>query len=131
IISAVGLLDRPVLPDIEGLHSFQGKMFHTARWDHSYDYKGKRVGVLGTGASGMQLVPDVAPDAESLTIFQRSAGWVIPVPGYRDPVTPETRWLYQHVPYYVNWCSLPRIYNAGEGARYNTPDLDTDWQELG
>jgi 4-hydroxyacetophenone monooxygenase len=131
IISAVGLLDRPVLPDIEGLHSFQGKMFHTARWDHSYDYSGKRVGVLGTGASGMQLVPVVAQDAASTVIFQRSAGWVIPVPGYREPVTPETRWLYQHVPYYVNMFRLRMIYNAGDDAMYDAYDIDPEWHGAG
>ena len=131
IISGVGLLDRPRLPDIEGLDSFQGKMVHTARWDHSYDYRGKRVGVIGTGASGMQLVPDVAPDAGRLVIFQRSAGWVIPVPGYREPVTPETRWLYRHIPNYVNWVRLRMIYNAGDDMLYDAYDIDPAWHETG
>jgi 4-hydroxyacetophenone monooxygenase len=131
IISGVGLLDRPRLPDIEGLDSFEGKMFHTARWDHSYDYRGKRVGVIGTGATGMQLVPDVAPDVDRLVIFQRSAGWVVPVSGYRDPVTPETRWLYRHVPYYVNWFRLRMIYNAGDDMLYDAYDIDPEWPEPG
>jgi 4-hydroxyacetophenone monooxygenase len=131
IISAVGLLDRPRLPDIEGLDSFQGKMFHTARWDHGYDFRGKRVGVIGTGASGMQLVPDVAPHVEQLVIFQRSAGWVVPVPGYRDPVTPEVRWLYQHFPYYVNWFRLRMIYNAGDETLYDAYDIDPEWHDPG
>ncbi|MCC7362790.1 MAG: NAD(P)/FAD-dependent oxidoreductase [Dehalococcoidia bacterium] len=131
IISGVGLLDRPVLPDIEGLDTFQGKMFHTARWDHSYDYRGKRIGVIGTGASAMQLVPDVAPDAGNLVIFQRSAGWVVPVPGYRDPVTPQTRWLYQHVPYYVNWFRLRMIYNGGDEMLLDAYDIDPEWPDDG
>lgn len=131
IISGVGLLDRPVLPDIEGRDSFEGKMFHTARWDHSYDYRGKRVGVIGTGATSMQLVPDVAPEVEKLVVFQRSAGWVVPVHGYRDPVTPETRWLYQHVPYYVNWFRLRMIYNAGDDMLLDAYDMDPEWHEQG
>ena len=131
IISGVGLLDRPRLPDINGLESFEGTMFHTARWDHNYDYRGKRVGVIGTGASGMQLVPDVAPDAAALVVFQRSAGWVLPVPGYRDPLPAETRWLYQHVPYYVNWFRYRMIYNAGDDAIYDAYDVDPDWEVPG
>ena len=131
IISGVGLLDRPVLPAIEGLKTFEGKTFHTARWDHGYDFRGKRVGVIGTGASSMQLVPDVAPEAASLVVFQRSAGWVIPVPGYREPVTPETRWLYNHVPYYVNWFRLRMIYNAGDDMIYDAYDVDPEWHEPG
>jgi 4-hydroxyacetophenone monooxygenase len=131
IISGVGLLDRPVLPDIPGLDSFEGKKFHTARWDHSYDYAGKRVGVIGTGASGMQLVPDVAMTAGSITIFQRSAGWVVPVPGYRDPVTEETRWLYQNVPYYVNWFRFRMIYNAGDDTLLDAYDIDPEWPDDG
>ncbi|MFN0095705.1 MAG: flavin-containing monooxygenase [Dehalococcoidia bacterium] len=131
IISGVGLLDRPVLPEIEGRDSFQGKMFHTARWDHSYDYAGKRVGVIGTGATGMQLVPAVAETAGSVTVFQRSAGWVIPVPGYRDPVTPQTRWLYRHVPLYVNWFRLRMTYNAGDSMILDAYDIDPEWPDDG
>ncbi|MGH7815157.1 MAG: flavin-containing monooxygenase [Candidatus Binataceae bacterium] len=78
VICGVGGLVDPALPDIKGLKSFAGRMFHTARWDHSYDLTGKRVGVIGTGASAIQVVPSIAPQVKHLTVFQRTAAWVVP-----------------------------------------------------
>ncbi|MBO0855849.1 MAG: NAD(P)/FAD-dependent oxidoreductase [Nocardia sp.] len=76
LISAVGQLSRPQLPDIPGIDSFSGPSFHSAEWDHTVDLTGKRVAVIGTGASAIQFVPAIAPDVEHLTLFQRSAAWV-------------------------------------------------------
>jgi cation diffusion facilitator CzcD-associated flavoprotein CzcO len=78
LISAAGHLSDPVYPDIPGLDSFQGKLFHSAQWDHSCDTAGKRIGVIGTGASAIQIVPELAKTAKQLTVFQRSAPYVIP-----------------------------------------------------
>ncbi|AWP83940.1 flavin-containing monooxygenase [Bordetella bronchiseptica] len=78
LISAAGHLSDPSFPDIEGLASFRGAVFHSANWDHSYDPAGKRIGVIGTGASAIQIVPELARDAGQLTVFQRSAPYVIP-----------------------------------------------------
>lgn len=78
VINALGPLNRPQIPNIPGLQSFTGSLFHSSEWDHSFDYKGKRVAVVGTGASAVQIVPAIAKDVEQLTIFQRSAPWVIP-----------------------------------------------------
>ena len=77
-ISACGQLNRPVLPNIAGRDDFAGDAFHSARWRHDVDLRGKRVAVIGTGASAIQFVPQIAPLAESLTLFQRSAAYVIP-----------------------------------------------------
>src|SRR5262249_21951335 len=76
IISGVGQLNRPKLPDIEGRDSFRGPAFHSARWQHQHDLRGKRVAVIGTGASAFQLVPEVAKQAEHLFVLQRSAPWM-------------------------------------------------------
>jgi cation diffusion facilitator CzcD-associated flavoprotein CzcO len=78
VISGVGGLIDPKLPVIAGLDTFQGKVIHTARWDHDYDLAGKRVAVIGTGASAIQVVPAIAPKVAQLSVFQRSAAWVVP-----------------------------------------------------
>jgi len=78
VVSAVGGLVDPALPDIKGIQSFGGEIFHTARWNHDYDLTGKEVAVIGTGASGVQVVPSIAPQVARLTVFQRTAAWVMP-----------------------------------------------------
>lgn len=80
LVPAVGQLSRPSMPDIPGLDSFAGRSFHSADWDHSVDLTGKHVAVIGTGASAIQFVPPVQPVAASLTVFQRTAPWVVPKP---------------------------------------------------
>ncbi|MEU6810903.1 NAD(P)/FAD-dependent oxidoreductase [Streptomyces sp. NPDC046831] len=78
VVSATGPLSDPKIPDIPGLDSFPGKVFHSARWDHDYDLRGKRVAMVGTGASAIQIVPSVQPDVAKLTLFQRTPPWVMP-----------------------------------------------------
>ena len=85
VISSVGQLNRPALPDIEGLDSFAGPSFHSARWDHSIDLTGKRVGIIGTGASVIQFAPEVAKVATTTTIFQRSAPYVLAKNNPKNP----------------------------------------------
>lgn len=97
VIMATGPLSRPALPDIEGIDDFAGTMFHSARWRHDHDLAGERVGVIGTGASAVQFVPRIAPVAGEVTVFQRSAPWVLP----RDdrPAPAWRRRLYAAVPF--------------------------------
>ncbi|MFF7448468.1 MULTISPECIES: NAD(P)-binding domain-containing protein [unclassified Streptomyces] len=78
VVSATGPLSDPKVPDIPGLDSFPGKVFHSARWDHDYDLRGKRVAMVGTGASAIQIVPAIQPLTERLTLFQRTPPWVMP-----------------------------------------------------
>ncbi len=78
VVSATGPLSDPRIPDIPGLDSFPGKVFHSARWDHDYDLRGKRVAMVGTGASAIQIVPSIQPDVPRLTLFQRTPPWVMP-----------------------------------------------------
>jgi cation diffusion facilitator CzcD-associated flavoprotein CzcO len=80
VVSATGGLSRPSYPEIAGLSSFAGKTFHTARWDDAYPLEGKTVGVLGTGASAIQVVPAIAPRVGKLHIFQRTPPWILPKP---------------------------------------------------
>ncbi|MES5821923.1 NAD(P)/FAD-dependent oxidoreductase [Streptomyces sp. RG80] len=78
VVSATGPLSDPKIPDIPGLDSFPGKVFHSARWDHDYDLRGKRVAMVGTGASAIQIVPAIQPEVAELTLFQRTPPWVMP-----------------------------------------------------
>lgn len=80
LVSAVGQLSRPAVPRIPGLDDFDGPLFHSATWDHGVDLAGKRVGVVGTGASAIQFVPAIADEVGALTVFQRSAPYVVPKP---------------------------------------------------
>jgi cation diffusion facilitator CzcD-associated flavoprotein CzcO len=78
LISAVGGLSTPAIPDIPGLDRFAGPVFHSARWDHSLELAGKRVAVIGTGASAIQIVPSIRPEVEKLVLFQRTPPWIMP-----------------------------------------------------
>ena len=103
VVSAVGQLNQPAYPDIKGRDTFKGPSFHSARWDHSVDLKGKRVGVIGTGASAFQFVPEIAGDVSEMTVFQRTAGWLAPTPEYHEALTPEKLYLLQKLPFYQIW----------------------------
>jgi cation diffusion facilitator CzcD-associated flavoprotein CzcO len=96
LISGSGGLSEPRLPDIEGLEGFAGDLFHSAQWDHDVDLTGKRVAVIGTGASAIQIVPEVATAAGHLDVYQRTAPWVIPRNDRR--YTRLERFLFAHVP---------------------------------
>jgi cyclohexanone monooxygenase len=80
VISATGILHHPAIPDIEGLEDFAGASFHSARWDHSVDLNGKRVGVIGTGSTAAQIVGDIAESVGELHVFQRTPQWMVPMP---------------------------------------------------
>ena len=80
IINASGPLSTPVIPNFKGRDTFQGRSFHTNSWDHAYDHKGKRVAIIGSGASAAQVIPAIAPDVTSLHVFQRTPHWVLPRP---------------------------------------------------
>jgi cation diffusion facilitator CzcD-associated flavoprotein CzcO len=96
LVVAPGLLSEPFAPALPGLDRFRGNAFHTAEWDHSVDLTDSRVAVLGSGASALQVVPEIQPLVERLHLFQRTPPWVIPHPDH--PVTPGVRELYRRVP---------------------------------
>ena len=89
VVSATGALSRPTIPKVPGLASFKGKMFHSADWDHDYELAGKRVAVIGTGASAIQFVPEIAPQVAQLDLYQRTAPWVM-----YDNLPTETKYIY-------------------------------------
>jgi cation diffusion facilitator CzcD-associated flavoprotein CzcO len=96
LVAATGPLSEPAIPDLPGLDSFDGTSFHSARWDHGHDLTGRRVAVVGTGASAAQFVPEIAPKVAALTVFQRTAPWVMPRAD--RALTRAERRLFQAVP---------------------------------
>ncbi|MFD7817983.1 flavin-containing monooxygenase [Streptomyces sp. NPDC059785] len=97
VVSAAGPLSDPKVPDVPGLDTFPGKVFHSARWDHGYDLRGRRVAMIGTGASAIQIVPAIQPDVERLTLFQRTPAWVMP--RMDRAITGAERWLHRRLPF--------------------------------
>lgn len=97
LVSAVGQLNVPKYPDIQGLDSFSGKLMHSARWDWDYDLKDKRIGIIGNGATASQIIPEIAKVCKSLTVFQRTPNWVIP----RDdkPISPTMQSIFKYAPF--------------------------------
>jgi 4-hydroxyacetophenone monooxygenase len=103
VITAVGQLNRPHLPEFEGADTFEGPSFHSAAWDHSVDLTGKRVTLVGAGASGFQIAPAIAERVQHLTVFQRTAQWMFPNAMYHDEVGDGVRWAMRHLPFYGRW----------------------------
>ncbi len=115
LVSAVGQLNRPKFPDISGRDTFGGDSFHSAQWRHDVDLTGKRVAVIGTGASACQFVPTVAAQASQLTVFQRTAPWLIPADRYQKTVDPGFQFLLAHVPFYSEWYRFWMFWRGAEG----------------
>ncbi len=123
VVTAVGQLNRPRFPEIEGMGTFAGPAFHSAEWRHDVDLKGKRVAVIGTGASAYQFVPEIAPDLAKLTVFQRTPPWGMSVPHYHEDVPDGMKWALEHVPFFDKWYRFWLFWMSTEGA---LPMLKTD-----
>jgi 4-hydroxyacetophenone monooxygenase len=117
IISATGQLNRPRMPEIPGQERFAGPSWHSARWNADVDLTGKRVGVIGTGASAFQFVPRIADAAEKVTIFQRTPPWVSPREEYHQEIEDGKHWLLNNVPFYAKWFRMLMFWRTSEGAR--------------
>lgn len=103
LVSGIGQLSVPAVPDLPGREAFRGKAFHSAEWDHSADLAGKKVVLVGNGASANQIGPAIAPIVEKLTVLQRSPQWVVGVPGYLEDVPEDEKWVLGNVPAYERW----------------------------
>ena len=125
VISAVGQLNRPYVPDVPG--HFDGPAFHTARWDHDVDLAGKRVVMVGAGATGFQVAPAIADTVGSLTVIQRTAQWMFPNPGYHEPVGAGMQWALRHLPFYGRWLRF-LIFYPGCDAGLAAAKVDPDWE---
>lgn len=127
VVSALGQLDRPHIPHFEGINQYRGVTMHSQEWSHEADYAGKRVAVIGTGASAYQIVPALADDVAKLVLFQRSAPWMLPAPNYHDDVTDAFTWLRRKVPHYAQWYRLWATVQGIPG-RLHTVTAEEGWQ---
>lgn len=127
VVSALGQLDRPNIPDFEGAGQYRGVTMHSQDWSHDVDFAGKRVAVIGTGASAYQIVPALANDVAELVLFQRSAPWMLPAPNYHDGVSETFDWLRRKVPHYAQWYRL-WVTLQGIPGRMHTVTAEDGWQ---
>jgi 4-hydroxyacetophenone monooxygenase len=130
VVSAVGALNTPRMPEIPGMDDFAGPSFHSARWDHSVDYRGKRFALIGAGASGFQIAPTIADDVEQLTVYQRTAQWVFPNPNYHRRVPDGERWAIRNLPFYGRWFRFLTFY-PGAGLSIERSRIDPDYDDGG
>jgi 4-hydroxyacetophenone monooxygenase len=128
LVSATGQLNRPKYPDIPGVGDFAGPAFHSARWDHTVDLAGKRVAVIGTGASAAQLIPHVAEEASDLLVFQRTPPWLAPTPNYQHDLPSGLRWLMAVLPDYARWDRLWQFWRMHEGL-LPAAVVDPEWPD--
>jgi 4-hydroxyacetophenone monooxygenase len=112
VITAVGFLNRPNVPQIEGIAEFAGPSWHTARWPEKFDLRGKRIAVIGTGATGYQTIPELALEAEHVVVFQRTPSWLFATRGYRSPFPPQVNWLDRNLPFHTNFSRHRTLYPA-------------------
>lgn len=125
VMTSVGFLNRPRLPDIEGRETFAGEAWHTVEWPDHAVIKDRRVAVIGTGATGYQTVPAMALEAAHVTVFQRTPQWLFPSPGYLSPFNSNVYWLNRNFPFFTNFMRL----GSGSAAAFEAvstidPDFD-------
>lgn len=126
VVSAVGQLNRPLIPDIAGQEAFAGVRVHTSRWPENLQYAGKKIIVIGTAATALQIVPELAREASQLTVFQRSPTWVLVHPEYRRAISPGEQWAVDHLPGYARWYRVI-LYNWAMDGTPAHMIIDPDW----
>ncbi len=116
VIGATGVFNQPRIPDIAGVEDFEGETLHTARWNHDISLEGKRVGIIGTGASAVQVIPAIAPKVEHLTVFQRTPIWCLPKPDRSLGGT------HRQTPLKASWRRAPQSAGEPDLRRAHLPD---------
>ena len=129
VISSVGMLAHPNIPNFPGKDDFKGQAFHTARWPEGVDYKGKRVAVIGSGCTGYQLFPELAKDTSHIALFQIEPSWVFDVPNYLEPFPDQTLWMKRNFPYLVNFVRLNTSWDFRPDASIQSSFIDPDYNE--
>jgi 4-hydroxyacetophenone monooxygenase len=130
VVCAVGQLNRASFPAIEGRARFAGASFHSAAWDDTVDLAGRRVAVIGTGASAAQFVPFLVEEVGHLDLYQRTPPWMLPTENYSDPFPPEVHDLLRLVPIYGRWERLSQFWMLHEGLM-SAAKVDPDWEADG
>jgi 4-hydroxyacetophenone monooxygenase len=126
LLSGVGQLNRPKLPEVEGIERFRGPAFHSAQWDSTVDLAGKRVAVVGTGASAFQIVPELAKTVAELKVLQRTPQWMFPNPDYHRAMGEGAKWCFRHLPWYGRWYRFLLFWPATDG-QWPATFIDPEW----
>ncbi len=129
VISGVGFLNRPNLPELPGADGFKGQIIHTARWPQELELAGKRVAVIGSGATGYQMIPVLAKQVEHLTLFQRHPSWCYEVPGYLSPYPAQVNWLDRNFPYMANFLRFHASWLGGPDGLGPLFAVDPDFKD--
>jgi len=127
VISAVGTFAKPAIPEIPGREDFVGQIFHTTQWPDEDVVSDKRVAVVGSGSTAIQVVSTVAEQARHLYAVQRSPHWIAPAPNYLDPVEADARWLVDNIPFYGEWMSLRAGWQHADKI-YPSMIIDEAWE---
>ncbi len=130
VVSAVGQLNRPKVPHFDGLDEFAGRTWHSAQWPEDADLTGKRVALVGTGASGYQIAPAIAPDVKRLNVFQRTPPWMLPTPGYSSQLPAGYYRLLDRLPAYRRWLRFYQFWVSMDG-RMRFTRADPHWRGEG
>ncbi|ODR11292.1 flavin-containing monooxygenase [Mycobacterium shimoidei] len=126
LVTAVGLFGLQAA-DIAGQDKFAGTVVHSASWPADLDVRDRRVAVVGSGASAMQIVPAIVDKVAALTVFQRSPGWVAPAENYFEPMHSDAKWLFDHLPYYRQWYRLRLAWTWNDRV-HPSLQVDPDWK---
>jgi 4-hydroxyacetophenone monooxygenase len=126
LVSAIGQLHAPQMPNVDGLDAFAGSAFHSSRWPADLDLDGRSVAVVGTGATAMQIVPEIADQVALLTVYQRSAQWARPIERYHDPIPEGSQWLIENLPFYAPWYRFTMTWRYSDGLLRHL-QKDPDW----
>ena len=129
LVNALGTFNNPLHPTFEGQDSFGGQILHPARWPRDFDATGKRIGIVGNGSTGVQLLAAIAEAADQVHVFQRTPQWISPRDKYGQPVEPEIRWLLDNFPGYWNWWRYMAIAALFGTHGYLIPDAE--WKAKG
>ncbi len=111
VITSVGFLNRPQLETFPEQDKFKGLSWHTSRWPAAVDLSDKKVAVIGTGATGLQMIPELALQAKEVTVFMRTPQWLFPIPGYRSPFPDQVGWLDRNLPFHTNFMRARTAYS--------------------
>ena len=126
VIVAVGQLNRPKMPDIEGQENFEGPSFHSARWNPNVDFEDKNVAIIGTGASAFQFTPHIVKQSKSVDVYLRTPPWVAINPLYEAYISDQQHWLLNNIPFYSTWFRFSMFWTSGEGL-LSMARCDPDW----
>lgn len=126
VVSAVGILNRPNVPEFDGLEGYTGRTVHSAEWTDDIDVSGKRVAIIGTGASAYQIAPAIVDSVAELTVYQRNAPWMLPAPLYESEIDAGRAWLMTNIPSYHRWMRLWEFWHSTIG-KYALTKADPDW----